>query len=144
MVAISFVLRLWFATIYHPPGWFVRSDMQRDDRFAQHLPDGQLDRQNAYTPAGYPALLAVVYRLFGHDARLESVGWVQALPPDSRELVLGDDGTASPAARSGHGATSPQREHRQRHQLPHVTQKIEVLGAHIPHAGRVEPQHSYR
>ncbi len=79
VVTLALALRLWFATSYHPPGWFVRSDMQRYDRFARHLLDGQLDRWDAYTPAGYPAFLAAIYGLAGHDTLLLPVGWVQSL-----------------------------------------------------------------
>jgi 4-amino-4-deoxy-L-arabinose transferase-like glycosyltransferase len=70
-------LRLWFNLAVHPPGDFVTSDMWVYDHRADHFftrPPGPWD---TFTPPGYPALLALIFRLCGRHCHA-TVGVVQA------------------------------------------------------------------
>lgn len=74
--AIALVVRLRFVED-HPPGLYVVADMAFYDRRADHLLAGEASIWDTFTPVGYPALLAIVYRVVGksHDA----IGALQAV-----------------------------------------------------------------
>jgi 4-amino-4-deoxy-L-arabinose transferase-like glycosyltransferase len=60
----SFVPRLVFVTVVHPPGDHITSDMGVYDLRAMHLMSGELGPWDSFTPAGYPAFLAMLGREF--------------------------------------------------------------------------------
>lgn len=68
--------RLVFVCLYHSPRDYVFSDMSIYDLRARNLLSGALSAWDSFTPVGYPAFLALTYRL-GGDAF--TVGVLQAL-----------------------------------------------------------------
>lgn len=61
---VGLVLRLWL-TREHPLASFIASDMWVYDMRAGHLVDRPATPWDTFTPVGYPAFLALVYRAFG-------------------------------------------------------------------------------
>ncbi len=68
---------LWFVTAQHPLDHYVWSDMGVYEARATHILSGRLDGWDTFTPPGYPALLALVYSVFGHHRVV--VGVLQAM-----------------------------------------------------------------
>lgn len=71
--AFSLAVRLWFGLVVHPPADFVFSDMWVYDLRARHLLSGELGPWDSFTPAGYPALLALLYAVSGRSLALVAV-----------------------------------------------------------------------
>jgi hypothetical protein len=74
--ALALVVRLVFVCGYHSPQGYVFSDMWVYDLRARNLLSGALSAWDTFTPVGYPAFLALVYRLGGSAL---TVGVLQAL-----------------------------------------------------------------
>ena len=74
---VALVPRLLCVALAHPPGDYVTSDMWVYELRATHLLLGDLGPWDSFTPAGYPAFLAVLYSIAGRQLML--VGLVQAL-----------------------------------------------------------------
>ncbi|WP_437280052.1 glycosyltransferase family 39 protein [Sorangium sp. So ce375] len=76
LFALALAVRLVFVSRYHSPEDFVFSDMWVHDHRARNLLSGSLSAWDTFTPVGYPALLALVYRLGG---TAQTVGLLQAV-----------------------------------------------------------------
>lgn len=74
--AVAALLRLVFVCRFHSPQDFIFSDMWVYDHRARDLLSGSSNAWDTFTPAGYPAFLAVVYALGGNAAL---IGVLQAL-----------------------------------------------------------------
>jgi dolichyl-phosphate-mannose-protein mannosyltransferase len=70
-------VRLVFVCAFSPPGEHVFSDMWVYDHRARDLLSGALGAWDTFTPVGYPATLALLYRLSGNSTLV--VGVLQAL-----------------------------------------------------------------
>lgn len=70
-------IRLRFNLSWHKPGDFIFSDMWVYEHRAGHLFDRDAYAWDTFTPCGYPALLALVFRFVGRDFAV--VGALQAL-----------------------------------------------------------------
>jgi len=77
MGLLATVPRLWFGLEAHPPELYLLGDMAFYDLRADHLRAGDLSIWDTFTPPGYPALLALVYSIFGK--RYDAVAVMQAL-----------------------------------------------------------------
>jgi hypothetical protein len=76
-VLLALSVRLVFVCAYSPPGTHVFSDMWVYDHRARALLSGVLGAWDTFTPVGYPATLALIYRLSGNSTVV--VGVLQAL-----------------------------------------------------------------
>ncbi|MEM8607712.1 MAG: phospholipid carrier-dependent glycosyltransferase [Myxococcota bacterium] len=77
LFVVALIPRVVFVVFAHPVGDFIESDMSVYDLRAKNLVRGELGPWDTFTPAGYPAALALVYRAFGRAYLL--VGGLQAL-----------------------------------------------------------------
>jgi 4-amino-4-deoxy-L-arabinose transferase-like glycosyltransferase len=73
---LALAVRLVFIWYYHSPQDFVFSDMWVYDHRAHNLLSGELSAWDTFTPVGYPAALALVYKLGGSPL---TVGVLQAV-----------------------------------------------------------------
>jgi dolichyl-phosphate-mannose-protein mannosyltransferase len=76
LVLLALGVRLVFVCAFNPPGAHVFSDMWVYDHRARALLSGALGAWDTFTPVGYPATLALIYRLSGNPF---VVGVLQAL-----------------------------------------------------------------
>ena len=75
LALFAFVPRAWFVLWEHRPDRYVAVDMAQYVERAQRLLAGGLTADDAFLPAGYPALVAAVLGL--SDGSLEAVAWAQ-------------------------------------------------------------------
>ncbi|MFO0661441.1 MAG: phospholipid carrier-dependent glycosyltransferase [Polyangiaceae bacterium] len=72
----ALALRLWFSLWYHRPADFIQSDMWVYNHRAGHLIDRQGNAFDTFSPIGYPAMLALIYKIVG-GRNYGAVGVVQ-------------------------------------------------------------------
>ena len=77
MFLVAFWPRFQVVTDEHPPGLYLVSDMAIYRERAIRLLDGPLDVHDTFTPVGYPALMAAIFKFFGRNDAF--VGLAQAL-----------------------------------------------------------------
>lgn len=105
LFACALVVRLYFNLAAHRPGDFVFSDMWVYDHRAGHLYDRAPYAWDTFTPVGYPALLALLFRAFGRD--YAAIGVVQAIVGSAvpaLTFVIGRQATRSRAVAAAAGA----------------------------------------
>jgi 4-amino-4-deoxy-L-arabinose transferase-like glycosyltransferase len=76
ILALAFGVRVWFVREVHPPELYVVHDMAFYERNALRLLEGVQEPEDTFNPIGYPAFLALVYRIAGPSPR--TVGMLQA------------------------------------------------------------------
>jgi 4-amino-4-deoxy-L-arabinose transferase-like glycosyltransferase len=83
---LALVVRLVFVCGFNSPADFVFSDMWVYDHRARNLLSGNLSAWDTFTPVGYPAFVAMVYRLSGNSAL--AVGVLQGLLGAATSFML--------------------------------------------------------